>query len=143
MAIVLKDIVQVSTAGQATPIRLRPDLFWKGPGDPGLTYDKLLKGRSEINRLLGQPLRSKGKDKRKLQYASIIETLTQLRNDRIKSMVEESESKEQKIDFDIDESEQSVVAGRLHGKKSHGSQLHYLRLSRSTVLRLAIRSLLK
>ena len=106
MAIVIQDIVQVSIAGQPKPIFLRPDLIWKGAmaGDPVLTYVKLLKGRSEINRLLGQPLRSNGKDKRKLQYTSIIETLTQLRNDRIKSMVEESKSKEQKIDFDIDQS---------------------------------------
>ena len=73
------------------------------PGDPSLTYVKLLKGRSEINRLLGQPLRNRGKDKRKLQYTSILETLAQLRNDRIKSMIEERKSKEQKIDLDIDD----------------------------------------
>ena len=143
MAIVVTDIAQVSVSGQAKPIFLRPDIFWKVPGDPVLTYVKLLKGRSEINRLLGHPLRAKGKDKRKLQYTSILETIAQLRNDRINSLVTQSKTKEQKIDFNIDDSEKSVVASLLHVNKGHGSQLTYLRLSRSIVLRLAIRSPLK
>ena len=113
MSMVLEDIVQVSIAGQK-PINLRPDLVWKAsapivvdPDQPSarLTYVKLVKGRSEINRLLGQPFLSKGKDKRKLQHTSIIESLVQLRNDRINSLVAESKTKEQKIDLDIDESE--------------------------------------
>ena len=89
MAMVLKDIVQVSIAGQSKPINRGTDLFWKGPGEPGLTYVRLVKGRSEINRLLGQPLLASGQGKRKLQHTSIIESLIQFRNDRINSIVEE------------------------------------------------------
>ena len=100
---IIEDIVQVTIAGQQKPISLGTDLFWRGPSEPGLTYVKLVKSRSEINRLLGQPLLSRGTDKRKLQRTSIIESLTALRNDRIDSMVADSKSKEQKIDFDIDE----------------------------------------
>ena len=140
---VLEDTVRVSIAGQSKPINFAPELFWKGPGEHGLIYVKLVKSRSEINRLLGQPLKSKGKEKRKLQHSSINETLIQLRNGRINSLAAESKTKEQKIDFDIDEPQKSVVAGRLHVYKSHGSQLLYLRLSRSIVQRLAIRTQLK
>ena len=89
MAMVIEDIVQVSIAGQRKPINLSSNLFWKAPGEPGLTYVKLVKASSEINRLLGQPLLSEGVKKRKLQYTSIIETLTELRNDRIKSLISE------------------------------------------------------
>ena len=102
MAVTIEDIVRVSIVGMSTPINLSADLFWKGPGETKPTYVKLVKAKSEINRLLGQPLLAKGKDKRKLQFTSIIETLTQTRNDEINSIIAAAKATENKIDLDID-----------------------------------------
>ena len=90
MALAIEDIVRATIVGQSRSINLTPDLFWKAPCDNAPTFVKLVKGKSEINRLLGQPIASKGKgmDKRKLQFTSIIETLTDIRNTVISAMID-------------------------------------------------------
>ena len=45
---------------------------------------------------------AKGKDKRKLPFTSIIEDITQLRNDAIDSMIDAASAKEDKVDFGIE-----------------------------------------
>ena len=93
-------IVRVSFAGQPRAIHLPPDLIWYLPGTQSI-YVKLVKYRSEICRLLGQPLAGKGKG-RKLQYTSIIESLIKLRDDNVMTIVENIEKKGEHIDLEID-----------------------------------------
>ena len=73
MAMTVESAVRVSFADQSRAIYLPPDLIWQDIQAHHL-YVKLAKGRSEICRLLKQPLAGKGKG-RKLQFTSIIETL--------------------------------------------------------------------
>ena len=93
MTIKIEDIVKVSVPGQNRAIYLDSDLIWKPEGHDPPTFVKLVKAQSEINRLLGQPLKAKGPDKRKLQKTSIIESLTQLRNEAILAIIDENGKK--------------------------------------------------
>ena len=81
-------------------IFLQPDLIWQDIQAEHY-YVKLEKGRSEICRLLNQPCTGKGKG-RKLQFTSIIESLIQIRDDKVMEIVEEFENKDVKIDLGID-----------------------------------------
>ena len=100
MALTIEDIVRISIAGMSHPINLGGEMFWKGPpADNPSTYVKLLKGRSEINRLLGQPW---GKDGKRLQFSSIIEILQGARNEKMTKMIDALKQQKDKIDLDID-----------------------------------------
>ncbi len=103
MSLLLEDIVRVSIVGRPSAINLSADLFWKASDEAESTYVKLVKAKSEINRLLGVPMLAKGKDKKKLQHTSIIETLTQIRNDSINSMIATAKLAEAKMDMSIDD----------------------------------------
>ena len=86
MAVCIDDIVRVKMAG-TKPINLTSDLFWKVPCDnlsgKFVTFVKLVKYKSQICRLLGQPMKSRGKDKRKLQFCSIIEISRPVKPDSV------------------------------------------------------------
>ena len=87
MSLLLADIVRVTIVGRPTPINLSADLFWKASDDSSeiddqdptqkvvkaKTYVKLVKAKSEINRVPGVPMLAKGKNS--------IETLTRIRKD--------------------------------------------------------------
>ena len=72
-------------------------MFWKA--DDGQTYVKLLKGRSEINRLLNVSWASGGK---RLQFTSIIEILQRIRNEKMIKMIDALKQQKDKIYLDID-----------------------------------------
>ena len=76
MPLVLEDIVRVKIVGNPSSINLSADLFWKATDADESIYVKLVKAKSEINRLLGVPMLAKGADKKKLQHTSIIEILS-------------------------------------------------------------------
>ena len=99
MAMTVESILRVSFAGQPRAIYLPPDLTWKPP-DANYFYVQIAEARSEINRLLNQPI--SGKNKKKLQFTSIIETLIQLRDDNVLAVVEAFENKDVKIDLEVD-----------------------------------------
>ena len=102
MAMTVEHIVRVTIVGMSRAIYLPPDLIWK-PAHDGLgTYVKMAKARSEINRLLGQPMAATGRNKRKLQFTSIIETLIQLRDDRVLAIADAHKRKGENIDLGID-----------------------------------------
>ena len=100
MAMMIESIVRVSIVGQKRPINLASDLIWNTAGSDPTPFVKMMKGKSEINRLLGQPIAAGGSSK--LRFTSIIEDLTQHRNDAITSMIESLTTKENKIDLGID-----------------------------------------
>ena len=102
MAMMIEEIVRVTITGVIKPINRPPDLVWKS-SDDGTVFVKLAKGRSEINRLLGQPILQRSKDKRKLQFTTIIETLAELRNNAVKEMLVTLKAKEDKLDFGTDD----------------------------------------
>ena len=101
MAMQVEDIVRVKIAGMERAVFLPQDLHSKT--DDNRTYVKLAKARSEINRLLGQPLKAKGPNKRKLQFTSIIETLIQARDAKVKTIVDSRNSQSVKLDLGIDD----------------------------------------
>ena len=86
MSMVVEEVVRVTIAGMARAVYLPPDLVWK-PADDNRIYVKMLKPRSEINRLLGQPIAAKGPNKVKLVFTSILETLLQLRDEKVMSII--------------------------------------------------------
>ena len=112
MPLVLEDIVRVTIVGHPSSINLSANLFWKATDATETIYVKLVKAKSEINRLLGVPMLAKGADKKQLQHTSIIETLTQIRNDHISSMIEAAKGKEDKVDLDIDDGKQPGLVKR-------------------------------
>ena len=70
MTLTVEDIVQVKIGGMKQPINLKADLFWKSPSENRVTsmfFVKLVKYKSEICRLLGQPMLQCGPGKRQLQ----------------------------------------------------------------------------
>ena len=75
MAMTVEHIVRVTFVGLPRAIYLPPDLIWKPSNDEHGTYVKMAKAKSEINRLLGQPMGASGQNKRKLQFTSIILSL--------------------------------------------------------------------
>ena len=112
MAIRIEDVVKVNIPGQSRAIYLDSDLIWKPEGHDPPTFVNLAKAQSEINRLLGQPLKAKGPDKRKLQHTTIIEDLTQIRNEAILAIIDQNNKKDEKIDFGIDRPRKGPPAGR-------------------------------
>ena len=86
MAMVVDDIVRVRIAGMPRPVYLQSDLISKT--DDHRTYVQIAKARSEINRLLGQPMLAKGTAKRKLQFTSIVETLIQIRDEKVNARID-------------------------------------------------------
>ena len=56
MAMTVEHIVRVTIVGMPRAIYLPPDLIWKPAHDGHGTYVKMAKAKSEINRLLGQPM---------------------------------------------------------------------------------------
>ena len=112
MPLVLEDIVRVTIVGHPSSINLSADLFWKATDATESIYVKLVKAKSEINRLLGVPMLAKGADKKQLQHTSIIETLTQIRDDHISSMIKAAKAKEDKVELDIDDCKQAGLVKR-------------------------------
>ena len=94
MAMNAEDIVRVKIVGMQRAVFLPQELVSRTDGNR--TYVKLAKARSEINRLLGQPLKAKGPNKRKLQFTSIIETLIQARDEKINAIVDSLNSNSDK-----------------------------------------------
>ena len=104
MAMTVDEIVRVQFEDKSRrAIFLQTDLIWHPP-DAKICYVKLETGRSEICRLLDQPInqrKEKGKG-RKLRFTSIIETIIKIRDDHVMSIVKEFENKDVKIDLGID-----------------------------------------
>ena len=100
MAMTVESVVRVSFADESRAIHLPLDLIWQDI-QAHRFYVKMAKARSEICRLLKQPLTGKGKG-RKMQFTSIIETLIKLRDDKVMAIVEVFENKDVKIDLAID-----------------------------------------
>jgi len=97
MGMVVEEFFRVTAPWLKTPVNLPPSLIWKEPtlnpdlldaDDPDYPkarlFIKLLKCSSPISRLLNQPMLAKGTNKRKLHKTSIIETLTDIRDQDIK-----------------------------------------------------------
>ena len=93
MAIKIEDIVRVTIRGMPRSICLSPDLVWKPDGNDQPTFVKMAKAQSEVNRLLGQPLKAKGPNKRKLQCTSIIEDTNKQANATIEAEQKKREKK--------------------------------------------------
>ena len=102
----IETIVRVSFPGDKA-INLTTDLVWMIPHEEikgrWVTYVKLVKYKSQICRLLGQPMLSSGPEKRKLQLTEIIVTLQERRNERINAMIDAAKAKEEKVDLNIDD----------------------------------------
>ena len=122
MSMTVDQIVRVSFADRPRAIHLPPDLIWYLPGTQSI-YVKLIKYRSEICRLLGQPLVGKGKG-RKLQHTSIIEDLIKLRDNKITTIVEELEKKDEKIDLEIDIPKKKNIGWSMTEGRSQGGLNH-------------------
>ena len=111
MAMLVEDIVRVTIVGMQRAIHLPPDLFCRHKQNGREhTYVKLMKSRSEIIRLLTQKVLCQSNDKR-LTRTSIIETLIQLRDEKIDSIVDDFLKKDQKIDMEIDDQQQKTKRG--------------------------------
>ena len=117
----IETIVRVTFPGDKA-INLTTDLVWMIPHeeikDRWVTLVKLVKYKSQICRLLGQPMLSSGPEKRKLQFTSIIETLQERRNEFINAMIDVTNAKENKVDLDIDDPNRRKTGNKAtHGKE--------------------------